>query len=184
MVIIGKGPGATGTTSECPHLVCALNGAINICGRVDYWFANDYTAFGEFNPVKLLNVRVGIVLPEYLHLDTGGKKLIYYADTIAGLTHGPYSVYTYNLHTSKKKNPAIPDFGRIMTVGETAVCWMLRSGHRDFLLSGVGKKWGYENRFVGLAQTRKDVGHFQRAFEALKKRVSDCDGTIGTWKGT
>lgn len=184
VVIIGKGPNATGTTSDCPHPVCALNGAINICGRVDYWFANDYTAFGEFHPVKLLNVRRAIILPEYLHLDTSGKRLIYWRDAIRGLTTGRYSVYTYNLHTSRSKNSLVPDFGTIMTVGETAVCWMLREGYRNFLLSGVGKRRGYSNQFAGGAQTGKSAGHFARAFSRIKDRVAKFCGSIDTWKGS
>jgi len=146
VLIIGKGPSAK-PPHELPATfrfskIAALNGAAKLCPWwVDYLFVNDLERFEEL-PSEVLTRAKLLVVPTELHRNWGKETL----PTAAHLPNPCPPVSFYRLHTATMKTAA-PDFGKIASVGDTAVAWLLHRGYRKFLLSGVGSQPGYSEDF-------------------------------------
>jgi len=167
VLIVGKGPSFR--QIEFDGKVACLNGAVNYYPNADWLFVNDMSAFGEIDTMDGVGT---IVLPTWLHCDVRGKKKVPHEASPAPRD----KVRTYCLHTAPERS--LPYFGRIMSVGETAVCWLLRDGYRKFETVGIDPKGGYHKKFKGGQQTAKPKRHFKENWQLIEIRVLTAGGEI------
>lgn len=169
VLIVGKGPSFR--QFEYDGKVACLNGAVNYYPEADWLFVNDLSAFEEINPSSLETVGT-IVLPTWLHCDVKGKVRVPHEAAPVDSE----KVSTYCLHTAPEKS--LPYFGRIMSVGETAVCWLLHCGYRSFDCVGLDSKGGYHANFNGGQQVAKPKRHFKENWKRIEDRVLKAGGEI------
>lgn len=176
-MIVGKSPLVRKVHADCSVPVCALNGAIRLCDRVDYLAFNDYTALGDFHIDEMMRVRTGFIVPTYLHCNVRGSSVVPVDYVIGWLDAARYKVYKYELPTSTVKGE-FKTFGRISSVAESAMCYLRVLGFRRIVLNGIGETPGYHREFDGMAQTHKDIAHFERTFKQLKNRAHRIGVTL------
>lgn len=183
VLIVGKGPTATvnavrAALERGPHHVAALNGAVRLCvDRVDTLFVNDLSAFTEFDRWDC--ERVGrFVLPTELHLDVRGDETIDSKRVVPLLCGRPFSFY--RLPTEKRGDfiGVVPCFGRIFSVAETAVAYLLHEGYREFRTLGLDPDGGYAPSFSGGAQVERGPAHYRENWERCQRRVLEAGGSI------
>lgn len=176
VLILGKGPSAQMVAKDDPRMICALNGAARLCGRVDWLFLNDVTAIEEITE-SCVGVTRNLVVPSELHEDTAGKRTRPFDLLPDWLVERP-SLHIYQLPTAKKRRDGIPDFGEILSVGETAVAWMLYRGYREFETAGIDAAGGYHEVFADGWQVRKPQTWFRRNWRRMENRIDAAGGTI------
>lgn len=167
VLIVGKGPSFR--QMEYDGKVACLNGAVNYYPNADWLFVNDMSAFKEIDTMDGVGE---IVLPTWLHCDVKGKVKVPHEASPASKD----KVRTYCLHTAPEKSK--PYFGRIMSVGETAVCWLLRDGYRKFECVGLDSGGGYHKNFKGGQQVAKPKRHFKENWKRIEDRVLKDGGEI------
>lgn len=167
VLIVGKGPSFR--QIEYDGKVACLNGAVNYYPNADWLFVNDMSAFEEIDTMDGVGT---IVLPTWLHCDVRGKKKVPHEAAPVPKD----KVQNYCLHTAPELS--LPYFGRIMSVGETAVCWLLRDGYRKFETVGIDPQGGYHKKFNSGQQVAKPKRHFKENWQRIKIRVLTAGGEI------
>lgn len=177
VLIVGKGPTAQEVKRDDPRIICALNGACRLCGRIDWLFLNDVSAIKEITE-SCIGVTENLVVPSELHLDTRGRRTLPFDQLPNWLVEDP-CLFIYQLPSAKKKREDIPDFGQILSVGETAIAWMLEEGFRNFETIGIDPEGGYHDIFAGCAQDlTKPRAWYRRNWRRMAERVEAAGGTI------
>lgn len=176
VLIVGKGPSARPVDRCDSRIVCALNGASKLCGWIDWLFLNDWSALKEISE-SCIAVTENVVVPSELHLDTAGKKTRSFDRLPDWIAEGP-SLHIYELPSAKRKRPNVPRFGRILSVAETAVAWMLHLGYRRFETMGIDPDGGYHEAFSGGQQVRKPAEWYVHNWQRIVHRVEAKGGRI------
>lgn len=177
VLILGKGPSARYVDRSDPRVICALNGAVKFCGRCDWLFVNDVSALEEISE-SCVGITRNIVVPSELHQDRRGRRTMRFDQLPDWFVELP-CLHIYQLHTAQKRRHDIPDFGRIWSVGETAVCWMLKQGHREFVTLGIDPVGGYHEEFQGGPQDlTKPANWYDQNWRRMEYRVHRLGGTI------
>lgn len=177
VLIVGKGPSVREIKRDDPRIICALNGACRLCGRIDWLCLNDVSAIEEVTE-SCIGCTENLVVPSELHLDTAGKRTLPFDKLPNWLVEDP-CLFIYQLPTAQKKREDIPDFGEILSVGETAIAWMLHEGYRNFETIGIDPEGGYHDTFQNdRQQTNKPKVWYRRNWLRMCERVERAGGTI------
>ena len=174
VLIVGKGPTACPVQKSDNVIIAALNGAIKLVDQCDWLFVNDLRAFHEL-PLNELRKTKRIVVPKFMHVDGHGNQFCSWT-AILNLLPANMEVYLYNLHTSEI-DPHFPSFGRIHSVGDTALAWLIRLGYRYFASIGLGSI-GYSSYFAGGPQIKKNDQSYLRHWNWLQYRVNEVNGIL------
>lgn len=152
--------------------IAALNGAVKLCEHVDFLFVNDLDSFAEITAESLKRVAL-LVVPTELHLCHGRHT----TPTAAELPACAPPAVFYQLPTAQQKTSA-PSFGRVLSVGESAVAWLIYRGYREFITSGVDEFPLYSPEFNGGTQClSKPKTWYRENVERIKKRIETVGGT-------
>jgi len=179
VLIVGKGPSARPVEATATRYVAALNEAASLCERCDWLFVNDFSALATLSRALVANAGT-LVLPNHLHRDPFGATHCHWARAIDTLGLTPRRVDVYRLFSDPHFGSVrhLPEFGRIHSVAETAIAWLLRLGFGTFQTIGIDPAGGYADNFAGGPQTDKPAEWFQQNWLALEARVQRAGATI------
>ncbi|MBW3541964.1 MAG: hypothetical protein KY476_16975 [Planctomycetes bacterium] len=176
ILLVGKGPTARPVAAVPGFEIAALNAAIRLCKRADYLFVNDTSALQDLNSDDLARAAT-LVLPARLHGDTRGGRLLDWRDCVDGLPDG-VRVELFELHTNPRRDPRLPYFGRMLSVGESAAAWLLAHGYRQFFTLGIDASGGYSPYFEGGPHVAKPASWFGENCRRIHHRIETAGGTM------
>lgn len=176
-LIVGKGPSAR-PVGNPGFPVIALNGAAVLCGRIDWLVCNDVEMLAAIDPEDIQRAR-RVLLPSLMHRD-GGDGLVCHGSVRPALMGRPVDLY--ELHSNQSRNSALPYFGEIWSVGETAVAWLLHQGYTRLHTLGIDPDGGYAERFQSQGANGPEPEWFRENHRRICRRAANAGATIERWE--
>lgn len=176
-LIVGKGPSAR-QVGDPGIPVVALNGAAILCERIDWLVCNDVEMLAGIDSEDIRRAD-RLLLPAMMHCNRG-KSLKSHRELRLQFMGRPVDLY--ELHSNPHKDPVLPCFGAIWSVGETAVAWLIHQGFTRIYTLGIDPGGGYANLFRDSGLPGLTKGWFQENHRRICQRAEEAGVIIDRWQ--